>query len=468
MFEFFKKFNFGNNRNEDSKIIVSGNYNSVGYTGNKFVLREIDRWMREVGIYNISFGELLCKLGFVKYKNLRFEIIPSSDDKILLSFKSDGDLSKGDRLELSLKKTYSDVSYVYPDSYEIKISGDNYEIIYGVKRDMSLEDRLELVKKKDYIKENIDDKTYCRTIYENGFRNNEFVIVINNCYFSEIRLVCNKSDIKLNNEDELKEYLLNLDDSVSVNEVYRKICEISLGNENKYDKIELSLNKDDKIVNRILFQTKADYSLFAPMYKYEILENECVKSFNISSSIGEIFNGVRKRDMELVNKDYKISIKISPFNYETNIDMVGPLRDYLMSIEFPVKIDELCKNICDRCLMDINNLSYFKVECYYKNESIYMIYLKDGKLLGLELNREGKIIKIDENGMFSYRCDSEKGSFNVRISDDMVVGYETYMGSGIESDDMSNMICNHINQARDEKVKVRKLVDGVLKGEDSE
>lgn len=463
MFEFLKKVNFGNNRNEDNKMIVNGNYNSVGYIGNKSVLREIDRWMREVGIYNISFGELLCKLGFVKYKTLRFNIIASSDDKILLSFQSDGDLSKEDKLELSLKKTYSDIHDVYPDSYEIKISGDNYEIIYGIKRDMPLGYGIKLFKKKDYIKENIDDRTYCRTIQENGFCDTGFVVVINNCYFSEIKLVCYREGIKINNEDELKKYLLNLDDSVSVNEVYRKICEISLGNENKYDKIDLSLSKDDKIVNRILFQTKADYSLFAPMYKYEILENGCVKCFNISSSIGEIFNGVSKRDMEFVNKDYKINIRISPFNYETNIDMVGPLRDYLLSIEFPVKIDELCKNICDRCLIDINNLSYFKVECYYKNESIYMIHIENGKLFGLELNRDGKIIKIDENGMFSYGCDSEKGSFNVRISDDMVVGYDTYMGSGIENDDMSNVMYNRINNAKDEKVRTRKMIDEIFK-----
>lgn len=462
MFEFLKKFNFGNNKNEDSKMIVSGNYNSVGYTGDKYVLREIDRWMREVGIYNISFGELLCKLGFVKYKTLRFEIILSSEDKILLSFQYDGDLFKGEDLCLSLKKTYSNLHRLDPDSYEIKISGDNYERIYVIKRDMPLEDGIKLFKKKDYIKENIDDKTYNRTVQENGF-----LIVINNCFYDEIRLECNKNDIIINNEDELKEYLLSLDDSVSVSEVYRKICEISLGNENEYDKIYLSLNKGDKIVGRISFQTKADYYLFSPMYKYEILENGCMKSFNISSSIGEIFNGISRREIEFVNKDYKINVKISPFDYENNLDMVGTLRDYLMKLELPVKIDELCNDICDKCLMDINNLGYLKVECFYKNESIYMIYLEHGKLMNFQMNRDGKIIRIDEDGMFSYGYESDNKNYLVKMNEDVVVGYETFMNMGIESDDMGNMMYNHINQARDEKVRTRKLIDGVLKGEDS-
>ena len=83
--------------------------------------------------------------------------------------------------------------------------------------------------------------------------------------------------------------------------------------------------------------------------------------------------------------------------------------------------------------------------------------------MGLELNRDGKIVKIDGNGIYSYGYESDKRNYLVKMNEDMVVGYETYMDMGIESDDMSNMICNHINQARDEKVKVRKLVDGVLK-----
>ena len=71
-------------------------------------------------------------------------------------------------------------------------------------------------------------------------------------------LVCNKKDIVLKNEAELKEYLIRIDDRISIREIYKKICEISLGNEEEYEtgKVSLTLQKDDKIIGILEFYNK--------------------------------------------------------------------------------------------------------------------------------------------------------------------------------------------------------------------
>mgnify|MGYP003301314590 CR=1 FL=1 len=119
--------------------------------------------------------------------------------------------------------------------------------------DKGFENGRKLYKERDYIKENLGLGTYWRVTEKNGFRIN-----ISNDFYDKIVLVCNKKDIVLKNEIELKEYLISVDDSVSVREIYRKICEISLGNEEEYEtgKVSLTLQKDDKIIGILEFYNK--------------------------------------------------------------------------------------------------------------------------------------------------------------------------------------------------------------------
>ena len=455
MFEFLKKLGLSNN-DKDVKKIVRAKNNGVKYVANKTELVEIYNWMNIASLGEYSFSELLLELGFDKDKIMVFKLIPSNDDKISLSFQYKDELYNGDRIDLYKAPVYRG-SLGLLDIYRIKVSNDDYERIYNVYKNSS---KLEVEKREEYIKEDIDDKTYMRRIYDDGFR----ITIKKNMFYNEIRLVCEKDGIKeVDNEIELKEYLLNIDDSISVNEIYKKICEISLGNEIDYKKINLTLYKGEKIVGSISFKTVDSYAFYSPKYEYEILENDEDKKFSVGESFLIFINDGRTKDIVFSCNDYRIEIGLRPFVQNKDNDKIIELRDYMIGLELPVKIDNLCSLICNKFLMEIDKFTYLKIGCYYKNKLTDMIHIENGILLGLELNRDGKIVKIDENGIYSYGYESDKRNYLVKMNEDMVVGYETYMDMGIESDDMSNMICNHINQARDEKVKVRKLVDGVLK-----
>jgi len=455
MFEFLKKLGLSNN-DKDVKKIVKAKNNGVKYVANKTELVEIYNWMNIVGLSEYSFSELLLELGFDKDRVMFFELVFNGDDKISLSFQYSDELDERNRIDLYKTPEYRRSSG-FNDTYQMKIYNNDYERVYYIYKNSS---RIAVSKIEDYIKEDIDDKTYMRRIYDDGFR----ITIKKNMFYNEIRLVCEKDGIKeVDNEIELKEYLLNLDDSVRVNEVYKKICEISLGNEIDYKKINLTLYKGEKIVGSISYKTEDSYAFYSPKYEYEILENGEEKKFSVGESFLMFINDGRTKDIVFSYNDYRIEIGLRPFVQNKDNDKVIELRDYMMGLELPVKIDELCSLICNKFLMEIDKFTYLKIVCYYKNKLTDRIHIENGKLLGLELNRDGKTVKIDENGIYSYGYESDKRNYLVKMNEDMVVGYETYMDMGIESDDMSNMICNHINQARDEKVKVRKLVDGVLK-----
>lgn len=454
MFEFLKRFKLSNN-DKDIKKIEKAEKNGVNYVCNKSEVLAINNWMDALGLEEVSFSEILLKLGFDKDRCLWFQIIPSEDDRISLSFQYKDELYEGDRINLYKAPVYR-LHLGLVDTHQIKISNDDYEKIYYIYKNSN---GIEVSKVEDYIKENIDDKTYMRRVYDGGFR----ITIKKNLFFDEIRLVCEKDGIKeVNNEEELKEYLLNIDDSISINEVYKKICEISLGNEIDYRKINLTLYKGEKIIGSISFKTEYSSAFYSPKYEYEILENDKNKLFCVGDYFRLFIENRIPKDIEFSYNDYRIEIGLRPFVQNKDNDKIIELRDYMMKLELPVMIDKLCSDICNKFLMEIDKFIYLKIECFYKNKLTDMIHIEKGKLLELELNRDGKIIKIDRDGNFSYGYSDEDKKYLVKINEDRVIGYENYMDSGIESDNMGNVMYNHINNAKDEKVRTRKLVDGML------
>ena len=129
MFEFLKKFNFVNNRNDKVKRISSGSNNGVNYICDSNITRKaIKEWIKIIGIDNLVFSELLYELGFDKDKCLLLELISSGeDDKISFSFHYEGEVSKGEKMEIGIKKKYSSLDSLEPNSYKILISVDDYE-----------------------------------------------------------------------------------------------------------------------------------------------------------------------------------------------------------------------------------------------------------------------------------------------------------------------------------------------------
>ena len=460
MFEFLKKFNFVNNRNDKVKRISSGSNNGVNYICDSNITRKaIKEWIKIIGIDNLDFSELLYELGFDKDRCLLLELISSAeDDKILFSFQYEGEVSKGEKMEIGIKKKYSSLDSLEPNAYKILISVDDYEKEYCLMIGNSFENGRELYKERDYIKEDMGLGICQRVIGKNGFRIN-----IKNDFYDEIVLVCNKRDIVLKNEIELKEYLISVDDSVSIREIYKKICEISLGNEEEYEtgKVSLTLQKNDKIIGSLEFYNKFyKYIISEYDYKYELLEDG--KKYFFTYDKGMEYNVIFfKKD------NYSIKIEVS---FDFKLDDVIILRDYFMNLEFPVKINEICKDFRDKFLVDLNNINYFKIETYKDNKYGDNLFIKNGKVNKFEMTIGDKKLRVDKDGRFYYSSSSSMGEVEIDMSfnnDDVVTRYEISFDKGIVNENMGNVMYSHINKAVDEKVRVRKMFDEFLKKENN-
>jgi len=460
VFEILKRFNFVNNRNNKVKRISSGSNNGVNYICDSNITRKaIKEWIKIIGIDNVDFSELLYELGFDKDRCLLLELISSGeDDKISFSFQYEGEVSKGEKIEIGIKKKYSSLDSLEPNSYKILISGDDYEKEYCLVIGNSFENGRGLYKERDYIKEDMGLGIYQRVIGKNGFHIN-----IKNDFCDEIVLVCNKKDIVLKNEAELKEYLISVDDSVSVREIYKKICEISLGNEDEYEngKVSLILQKDDKIIGGLEFHSKFyNYVLSEPDYKYSLLEDgkKC------------IFTCDKERGNNVINfrrDNYDIRVEIS---FDSKLDDMIMLREYFMNLEFPVKINEVCKDFRDKFLVDLNNINYFKIETYIDNKYGDNLFIKNGKVQKFEMTIGNKKLRVDKDGRFYYSSSSSCGEVEIDMSfnnDDVVTRYEISFDKGIVNENMGNVMYSHINKAVDEKVRVRKMFDDFLKKENN-
>ena len=459
MFEFFKKFNFLNNNNNNDIVkrisygdingvsINDGGSEGVSYFATNYEHLEINNFLQDIGLESISFSEILVMLGFDKDKKIWLERIPSEKDEISFSFKY------MDKFDEDVKRNKITI-YKNPDNYrgynryKIKVFNDDYKLVYY----LSMEgNNLKLKLEEDYVRENVNDKIYMRRVYDGGFRIN----VKNNLFSDEIWLVCKKNNVsQVVNEEELKEYLLNIDDSVGVNDVYKKICEISLGNEKNYEKISLSLVKDNKVVESVEKYDKLYFGSIGPDYRCDILENgkRCIF---ICDRDGE------SKIIKFVKDNYIIIIRM--YDNEIFKDKIA-LRKYFMKLEFPVKINELCIDFRDKFLLDLNNIPYFKIEFYVNDVYGDNLFIKDGKVHNFEMTIGDKKLLINDELMFYYSFRSLKGLIEVDMSmdRDIVTRYEIELEDGIENEDMGNVMYNVINSVRDEKVRTRKMINEML------
>ena len=257
--------------------------------------------------------------------------------------------------------------------------------------------------------------------------------------------------------------MLNIDDNDSIKDIYKRICEISLGDEDNCDKINLIIKKDGKVIKSILSKTMDSYRIYSPWYEYQIFENDNKVRFTCNYDKSGKYIDVFKNGCHV-----KIEISSSDNNKEFN-NIILVLRDYLCNLDYPVKINELCNGICDKCFLDINNITYFKIECYNGNLFTDSLLIKNGKLKKFEMTVGEKTVSVGEDGMFYYASNSSCGEIEVDMSmdRDIVTRYEVALDDGIENDDMGNVMYNVINEAKDCKVRTKKLINEMLKRDNS-
>jgi len=458
VFEFLKKTKAIDNssvKKDDymvSKLNDGGSY-GVSYFITNYERLQINNWLKDVGVESISFSDILGMLDFDKDKKLWLERIPSEKDEISFSFKYVDETFYNDLLDewgrITIYKNF--VNHGGNKSYKIKVFNNNYELLYYLWMDKNV---LKLKLEENYIKENVNDKIYMRKGYDGGFR----IKVKNN--YDEILLVCKKRDVsQVDNEDKLKEYLLNIDGNVSVREIYKKICEISLGNEDHYEKIELSLIKDNQIVENVEKYDKRYFGNIGPDYRCDILKDgkRCIFICDSDSE---------SKIIKFVKDNYIIIIRMC--DCELFNDKIA-LRDYFMDLENPIKIHELCIDFRDKFLYDFDHIPYFKIEFYIDNTYRDNLFIKNGKVCNFEMILDDKKLLVNEDGKFCYLSSSSCGEVEVDMSmdRDVVTKYQIELDEGIENDDMGNVMYNIINKAKDEKVRTKKMIDKMLKRDNS-
>ena len=218
---------------------------------------------------------------------------------------------------------------------------------------------------------------------------------------------------------------------------------------------------DKKLMNLrdSFYEIETDYGIYRRDYSYG-MANYMVRWGYYSLNL-EVYE----------HKDYRYDIMNS---YKYKLDNEDKLRDYLMSLKFPVRIDEVYKKIQRDFLGDISKYPTIKLECMTFDHCNGIdvvsdkILITDGEWKNFGMTRGNKTIMLEHTGEWSYRLlDSNmdvKLSMNIEEDD---VSYKIHGQSKEELDKYFNeYVKKDIEDANIEVDKTKKLVRSIFERED--
>lgn len=401
MFDFFRNFIF-NNINSNKKI------DGVLYVADNRLKNEIKMLLKRIGFGNINFGLILLRLGLEDDKVIYLKELSNEYD-LSFSYGYESDVFNSDRIDFLVNG--SSDNYENDGCYVI-LSGDGYKKRYRCCYDLYDRDGIKIDKQDDMIIKNMYSCQYIRMVERYGF----WIKVLNNSGY-EILLNCTgRFDGNIDNEIELEEYLTNLEFPVSSVDVYKKVCEISIGNESNFSKFDIDILKDGNILSSISYDKEDLFSIFTPKRIYEVknMDNQVSycrylpDNWNIRN-----YNNLSKDvvKIELKNGMNKIIIEVKLGNLQLNnmfeLDNEVGLRDYLVGLEFPILIDELYKKICEISIGDVSRYESIKLDCYYNGINTDSLYINYGKFKFYNMVRDDREIILDDSGFFVYKKNGE-------------------------------------------------------------
>ena len=485
MFEFMNGFNKKINR------LVSGEKSSkeVSYVASKELRKEINDWVKNTYLCNISFGEILYKLGFPLDKTLYLERIPDINYRTI-RYGYDKDITGNQKMMLSVYNgwfSYKGVSAV--DVKEIILLDDNSRRTYYCIEDKnSFEGDFKLVLEEDAITKQVGSNIYSRVINSNRikilFKNMRTIhyngdkLVVKDGYYDEIIINVTPSEnefMKIDNEDKLIDYLNSVSVDTGIEDIYKKICEISLGNEDKYKQIDIIFKRLDKEEAKLTYYDEkrayvSDLGCKLQVkdgdrnYTYEYLDTNKYAISSLCCFKIIVTKGVEHFVLTGNIKDYVKGMKL---------DNRLELRDYLCGLDFPISISDVYKKICEISLGDINKYGWIKMECYHGRgdttlgKKLLSLCLENGEFKSYQIDKDGKEIKISNDGKFSYTNRTLSKEMIVDMNGEVVTNCQFSSENGIESDDMGNSIYGAISEARDVKVRTKKMIDNLMNRDNS-
>lgn len=184
------------------------------------------------------------------------------------------------------------------------------------------------------------------------------------------------------------------------------------------------------------------------------------RDYSYASSIFEIFNSDYNLKLEICrpsSTDMKLEGKYILDNEEE-------LVKYLLSLSFPIGIDEVYRNLSSEYLGDISKYTSFKLEVNkynwskFKYEMTDLIDLYKGRWEKFGMTEYGQTIMLDKDGNWSYRLLETDSLVNFSMNrNDGSASYTVKTNSKINADNCT-FAQDNISFAENEVDSVKKLV----------
>lgn len=421
---------------------------SVYYEIDKKSRMIIEKYMKKIGLGDITFYELLIMLGFNLNNKLYLKLKQDSNGLIIYYSYDKDNFNKYDYIRFRYM-LYRHIMVESKDSYKE----------YYIKWEYPT-GKLCLENEKFYKRKKIDEVEYCITLY-----NGEFKISTKDSTGREIKFSC---DIEELNKQKILAIISNqnynrdnkiLDDKID--DVFEKFVHIFNLFNIGFDNMSLTFYKDGLITsgywlkeykskynNKLEFKTKSDVGEIT--YERTIL-NEYLDTTEKS----EVSIKLKHNSFQFVFFDYLDSGFILDIKNEIK------LINYFKNLRFPIQIDKICKDISEIILKDMDNMC---LKIYHNDVRTGVLSIKNGKLDYFQKIIDDKRVIINHGGVFSYRNKEEVSSYSVDMTGDIVTRYEQVSERGIcNGDDSDRVMYKAIREAKEEKIKVRKLVDELIK-----
>lgn len=330
------------------------------------------------------------------------------------------------------EKKYPTVTFDVDENNEEYFLGKMKQIKFGNNHDCCLSDILEQLLLE--IGLNIDD-----------------VVKINDINY--VRNIDDQHDYIVNfsiNDVNLYKFIFRYDDMWDTNPMFIFVKDNeSFGYNMDIDHI---FKKVDELINTF-YEIETDYGIYRRDYSYG-MANYMVRWGYYSLNLEVYEHNVYSSKYKLDNED--------------------KLRDYLMSLKFPIRIDEVYKKIQRDFLGDISKYSTIKLECMIFDHCNGIdvvsdkILITDGEWKNFGMTRGKKTIMLEHTGEWSYKLlDSNmdvKLSMNIEEDD---VSYKIHGQSKEELDKYFNeYVKKDIEDANIEVDKTKKLVRSIFERED--
>lgn len=352
----------------------------------------------------------------------------------------------------------------------IDSDGFSYRVSYHC---YSLKNRLNVIERFDPFEEKmVVTKEINGIKYERNIDDGDLVIYVHKDNYC-IRINGYVGDgYNIFNDNVVFEYLFKLMnlgsdiENINLFDVYNKICSMAFENE---PTLYVNLYKDDKKINGFNVERTAvsgHTNCIKRVFYINAMVNDIKYHYYIPKDKKNLENGILQ--ITVMYSYYKLVIEVrAKDTNEINLDNELELKEYLMKLSGKLKIEDIYKDICLISLGDISQYNEINIKILDRLRAgivLEEISLKDGKLELFQINRDGRVIKIDNNGNFSYQREDSDTKIFVNLNNNIITKCEYSTSKEIDTlidGRIENPIENVIKEIKSEKVRVRKIIDDI-------